>query len=140
MLNRIIYAASFILFLLVFLSCQENTNEPNMKVDNVDKALKEVQRDPATEVHGIVYKLYSPASDVIVKLYKGETLLDQDTTDEYGYYEIGVCCQHQGTGTYTVLARKDYKGQIWLDAESFYWSQQSGPYDFEIDLHLNLVK
>jgi hypothetical protein len=90
-----------------------------MKVDNVDKALKEVQRDPATEVHGIVYKLYSPASDVIVKLYKGETLLDQDTTDEYGYYEIGVCCQHQGTGTYTVLARKDYKGQICLMQKVF---------------------
>ena len=136
MLNRFVYTASFILFLLVFFSCQENTNEPNMKVDNVDKALKEVQRDPATEVHGIVYKLYSPASDVIVKLYKGETLLDQDTTDDYGYYEICVCCQHQGTGTYTVLARKDYKGQIWVDTESFYWDIETGPFDFEIDLHL----
>jgi hypothetical protein len=136
MLNRFVYTASFILFLLVFFSCQENTNEPNMKVDNVDKALKEGQRDYGTAVHGIVYKLYSPASNVIVKLYKGETLLDQDTTDDYGYYEICVCCQHQGTGTYTVLARKDYKGQIWVDTESFYWDIETGPFDFEIDLHL----
>ena len=106
----------------------------------VIEALKEGQRDYGTAVHGIVYKLYSPASNVIVKLYKGETLLDQDTTDDYGYYEICVCCQHQGTGTYTVLARKDYKGQIWVDTESFYWDIETGPFDFEIDLHLNLTK
>jgi hypothetical protein len=111
MLNRFLYIAPFILFLFVFISCQENTTDP--ETINIDTNILLRDRMPPIDVEGIVYKDSNPVEGVTVKLYKGVTYLDQDITDNEGYYLINICNHHQGAGWYSVKATKDFKGQEW---------------------------
>ena len=129
---------SFILFLLAFISCKENISEPDIK----DRDIKILELDLNSEsggtvdVGGIIYKDSNPASNVTVDLYKGVTWLAQDLTDGNGYYEINVCGQNQGAGTYTVRATKYYQGNEWCDTDTFYWDGDRDPELFVIDMYL----
>lgn len=134
MLNRALYITSFILFLLVFMSCRNSTNEPENTIDNNNILRRD--RMPTIDVFGIVFKDSNPVKGATVKLYKGENYLDQTTTDNTGYYLINICGLGQGSGTYTVKATKYYQGDEWCDSESFYWNEPEDEDPFEIDLHL----
>ena len=125
--------------IILFFCCNNHPADPlENNVNSKDLNNIPLNRGTTTYVHGYVYKQGSILQGATVKLFKGTTYLDQTTTNASGYYEICVCGQNQGTGTYSVVASYTDRFGLWTDSESFYWDYHYGPWDFDIDLYLVL--
>jgi len=135
-MKKMLFFLNSLLFIALLVSCQESMIES----DNSNHYLNKDGKSPDTDVHGIVYKGGSVRSGATVQLLFGGQVIDSTITDSNGYYIMNVCTHHKRTGTYTVIATYVDKFQgIWQDTDSFYWNDETGPWDFEIDLYLSAV-
>ena len=123
-----------------FNGCQEalvDTNQSTISNEILEKTVD--SKLPDTYVHGYVTLNSNPYSDAKVELWEGGNLLTYTYSASDGLYNICVCCQHQGTGYYTVKTAVYIHGELWSATSHFYFNDAVGPFDFEINLPLALT-
>lgn len=122
---------------LLFNSCQETFVETNSTLNGSKSLDKELStKFPDTYVHGYVTKDNNSFAGAKVELWKDGNLLTYTYSAKNGYYNICVCCQGAGTGYYIVKTEVYIQGDPWSSSKLFYFSTETGPFDFNINLPL----